>query len=78
MHLLNNTHTIEWQHNLRYHILTGIIGLYQYSETIPKMHKCMITSNPQRTNKWPINDQMTNKFTIYSLAQLLQMKEPTL
>ena len=33
------------------HILTCSIGLYQYSGTIPKMHKCMITSDPQRTKK---------------------------
>ena len=33
------------------HILTGIIGLYQYSGTIPKMHKCMITSNSQKNQK---------------------------
>ena len=51
MHLLNTTHTIERQHNLRYHILTGTNGLYEYSGTIPKLHKCMITSESQRTNK---------------------------
>ena len=33
-------------------ILTGTIGLYQYSGTISKMHKCIITSNP----KEPINE----------------------
>ena len=33
------------------HILTGTIGLYQYSGTIPKMHKCMITSESQRTSR---------------------------
>ena len=31
------------------HILIGTIGLYQYSGTIPKMHKC--------TPKEPINEQ---------------------
>ena len=56
MHLLNNTHTIDLQHNFHYHILTGTIGLYQYTGTIFKMHKCMITSDPQRTNKWLVHN----------------------
>ena len=55
MHLLNITHTIELQHNL-YVILTGTIGLYQYSGTTPIMHKCMIVLDPQRTNKWLVHN----------------------
>ena len=33
------------------HSLTGTIGWYQYSGTIPKMHKCMLILDPKRTNK---------------------------